>query len=81
MRFVLSSIYDMSIVTLSSDFEVLIPKDVRETLGLSAGEQLRLISYDGRLELIPMRPVKSMRGFLRGMDSNIERDGDRPLAS
>jgi AbrB family looped-hinge helix DNA binding protein len=67
----------MSTVTLSPNFEVVIPKDVREALKLSAGEQLRVVPYDGRVELIPVRAVQSMRGFLRGMSTNIERDEDR----
>jgi hypothetical protein len=33
----------------------------------------------GRIELIPMRPVKEMRGLLRGIDSTIEREPDREL--
>jgi AbrB family looped-hinge helix DNA binding protein len=67
----------MSTVTLSPNFEILIPQDVREALHLSAGEQFRVVPYDGRVELIPVRPIQTMRGFLRGMDTNIERDEDR----
>jgi len=67
----------MSTVTLSPNFEVLIPQDVREALHLSAGEQFRVVPYDGRVELIPVRPIRKMRGFLRGMDTNVERDEDR----
>ena len=67
----------MSTVTLSSNFEVVIPRDIREALHLSAGEQLRVVSYDGRVELIPVRPMQSMRGFLRGMNTGLERDEDR----
>jgi AbrB family looped-hinge helix DNA binding protein len=66
----------MSTVTLSSTFEVLIPEEVRTSLQLTPGEKLQVISFAGRVELIPIRPVQSMRGFLRGMDTNIERDED-----
>jgi AbrB family looped-hinge helix DNA binding protein len=67
----------MSTVTLSPSFEVLIPQDVREALHLTPGEQFRVVHYAGRVELIPVRTVESMRGFLKGMDTNIERDEDR----
>jgi AbrB family looped-hinge helix DNA binding protein len=67
----------MSTVTLSPTFEVLIPQEVREALHLTPGEQMRVVSYAGRVELIPVRTVESMRGFLQGMDANIERDEDR----
>ena len=67
----------MSTVTLSSTFEVLIPQDIRESLQLTPGEKLQVLHFAGRVELIPIRPIQSMRGFLPGMDTTIERDEDR----
>lgn len=67
----------MSIVTISPKFQVVIPLAIRQTLGLVPGEKLRVISYAGRVELIPVRALKSLRGFLRGIDTSIERDRDR----
>lgn len=67
----------MATVTLSSKFQVVIPQEVRQSLGLTAGEKLWVISYAGRVELIPVRALKSLRGFLKGMDPAIERDRDR----
>lgn len=66
----------MTTVTLSPKFQVVIPQDVRQSLGLTAGEKLRVISYAGRVELIPVRALKSLRGFLKGIDTTIERDKD-----
>jgi AbrB family looped-hinge helix DNA binding protein len=68
---------DMSTVTLSPKFQVVIPQEVRATLGLVPGEKLRVIAYAGRVELIPVRALKSLRGILKGMDTTIERDKDR----
>ena len=65
-----------STVTRSPSFEVLIPLEIREALPLTAGEELRILPYAGRVELIPVRTVQSMRGFLKGMDVTIERDED-----
>ena len=67
----------MDTVTLSPKFEVVIPQDIREALHLTAGEKLRVLHYAGRVEFIPVRPVRQMRGFLRGMDTAIEREPDR----
>ena len=67
----------MSTVTISPKFQVVIPLEVRQTLGLVAGEKMRVVSYAGRVELIPVRTLKSLRGFLKGMDTSIERDRDR----
>lgn len=61
----------------SPKFEVVIPQAVREALGLTGGEKLRVISYADRVELIPVKSMKQMRGFLRGMDTTIIREPDR----
>lgn len=68
---------DMSIVTVSPKFQVVIPLAIREALRIKVGEKLRVMSYADRLEFIPVRPVKKMRGFLRGMDARIDREEDR----
>ena len=67
----------MDTVTLSPEFQVVIPKAIREALHLTAGEELRVIRYADRVEFIPVRPIQQMRGFLRGMDTIIEREDDR----
>ena len=67
----------MSTVILSDNLEVIIPPEIHEALHLKAGETLRVIASEGHVELAPIRPIQSMRGFLRGMDSDIERDEDR----
>ena len=66
-----------STVTISPTFQVVIPRDVRRQLGLEPGQKLEVLAYDGRIELIPLRPISEMRGFLGGIDSSIDRDRDR----
>lgn len=68
---------DMETVTLSPKFQVVIPQSIREALQLRPGEKLRVMRYAGRVEFIPVRPMQQMRGFLRGMDTTIEREDDR----
>ena len=67
----------METVTLSPKFQVVIPLAIREALHLTAGEKFRVLRYGDRVEFIPVRPMKEMRGFLRGMDTTVEREGDR----
>lgn len=67
----------MSVVTISSRFQIVIPKDVREELGLKPGQQVEAIPFKGRIELIPLEPLKSMRGFLKGIDTRVPRERDR----
>lgn len=63
----------MDTVTLSPKYQVVIPQAVREALALRPGEKFQVVSYDGRIELIPVRRMKQTRGFLKGMDASIGR--------
>jgi AbrB family looped-hinge helix DNA binding protein len=67
----------MNTVTVSPKFQVVIPQEIREELSLKPGEKLRVMRYDDRVELIRIRPIKELRGFLRGMNTTIEREDDR----
>ena len=67
----------MAAVTVSPKFQVVIPKEVREKLGLSPGQRIQVVVYGDRIELIPVRPVKRMRGFLKGIDTRVPREKDR----
>jgi AbrB family looped-hinge helix DNA binding protein len=67
----------MSSVTVSPKFQVVIPKDVRNRMQLAPGQKMQVISYGDRIELVPVRPVRSMRGFLKGMNTSFERETDR----
>ena len=67
----------MATVTISPKFQVVIPKSIREKLKLSPGQKVQAIVYGDRIELIPLRPIKEMRGFLKGIDTTVEREADR----
>jgi AbrB family looped-hinge helix DNA binding protein len=67
----------MTTVTISPKFQVVIPKTIREHLDLQPGQQVQANEYYGRIEYLPVRPIASMRGFLAGIDSTVERDEDR----
>lgn len=67
----------MCVVTVSPKFQVVIPPNVRQVLGLKPGQKVQVIDYEGRIELIPLAPARHMRGFLRGIDTTIYREPDR----
>jgi AbrB family looped-hinge helix DNA binding protein len=67
----------METVKISSKFQVAIPSKARQELRLRAGRKVRVFVYDGLLALVPIRPMREMRGFARGMDTAIERERDR----
>ena len=67
----------MATVTVSPKFQVVIPQEVREAMDLQPGEKLQVFQFENRIELIPLRTAKEMRGFLRGIDTTVDRDPDR----
>jgi AbrB family looped-hinge helix DNA binding protein len=67
----------MQAVTVSPKFQVVIPKEIRRSMGIVSGQKIQMIKYQNRIELIPIHPIKKLRGFLKGIDTNIQRDEDR----
>ena len=67
----------MQTVTVSPKFQVVIPKSVRETLQLRPGQKMQVVEYEGRIELIPERDIKELRGFLKGINTKFDREEDR----
>jgi len=67
----------MTAVTVSPKFQVVIPKEIREALGIVSGQKIQMLTYQGRIELIPLKPMREMRGSLKGIDTRVERDKDR----
>ncbi len=67
----------MMTVTISPKYQIVIPKAIRDLLRLRPGQRVQTIVYEDRIELIPVRRLKEMRGFLRGIDTTVDRDRDR----
>ncbi len=67
----------MGIVTLSPKYQVVIPREIRKALQLKPGQKVQVIAYANRIEMIPERKIKDMRGFLKGINTRVERDPDR----
>jgi len=67
----------MTTVTVSPKYQIVIPKEIRQALGIKAGEKLDAIPYRGHIALVPVRSIKRARGFLKGIDTEVARDDDR----
>ncbi len=67
----------MTAVTVSPKYQIVIPKEIRESMGIFSGQKIQIMSYQGRIELIPLRPMKEMKGFLEGIDTSVVREEDR----
>ncbi|PYQ25203.1 MAG: AbrB family transcriptional regulator [Acidobacteria bacterium] len=66
----------MATVKMSAKFQVVTPRDVREALGLKAGQKLVVFRFENRIEMIPAEPIRKLRGFARGIDTSVPRDED-----
>lgn len=67
----------MSTVTVSPKFQVVIPKEIREPMGIHSGQKVQMIQFQNRIELIPIKPINQLRGFLKGIKTDVKRDKDR----
>jgi AbrB family looped-hinge helix DNA binding protein len=65
-------------VTVSSKYQVVIPQDVREKMNLKPGQKVIVIEKDGVVHLIPEKPLKELRGFVKGVATdNLRHEEDR----
>ena len=64
----------MDTVTISSKYQLVIPRAIREKWNIKPGQKVRLIVYGNHLEVVPVRDIREARGFLKGMSSDIERE-------
>jgi AbrB family looped-hinge helix DNA binding protein len=71
----------MNTVTISSKYQVVIPSSIRKSLGMQPGQKVQVLQYQDRIEMIPLKAVKSMRGFLKGLDDSVVREKDRVCRS
>lgn len=67
----------MSVVTISPKFQVVIPRHIRDQLELEPGQKVQALVFGNRIEFIPLRAARSMRGFLKGINTTVDRDDDR----
>lgn len=67
----------MKAVTVSSKFQVVIPREVRESMAIQPGTRFQVLQYENRIELIPLKEPKSLRGFIPGIDTEVRREEDR----
>jgi len=64
-------------VTVSPKFQVVIPKNIRDALQIRPGQKMKVIEYNGRIELIPDRDISELKGFLKGINTEFTREDDR----
>lgn len=63
--------------TLSSKYQVVIPKPIRERMQLRPGQKIQVIEYDGAIRLVPLQSIQALRGAAKGIDPTIPKEQDR----
>ena len=69
----------MAQTVVSSKYQIVIPKEIRNKLELEKGQVLQVIARDGVITLIPDRPLEEFRGFVRGINDEGLRDKEDRL--
>lgn len=67
----------MQVITVSPKYQIVIPRPVRDNLHLHPGQKMQVVEFEGRIELIPERDIEELRGFLKGINTDFEREADR----
>ncbi len=67
----------MTTVTVSPKYQIVIPKEIRESNGIVSGQKIHMISYRDRIQLVPIVPIERLKGSLKGIDTDVQRDTDR----
>ncbi len=66
----------MEIVTVSPKYQVVIPLSIRKALGLKPGQKVELRERDGRVELVPRKPITAYRGMFPGIATDVPNDDE-----
>ena len=64
----------MATVTVSSRYQITIPREIRESMGIRPGHKLEVIPRSHTIVLVPVRDIRELRGFVKGIDTTVERD-------
>lgn len=72
-----ATVKPMPFSTVSPKYQVVIPQAIREAIGLRSGEKVQVFAFRNRIEIVPVKNVRLLRGMVKGMNTELERDGDR----
>jgi AbrB family looped-hinge helix DNA binding protein len=67
----------MTAVAVSPKYQVVIPKDVRRQVSIKPGQKFEVIVFQGHIELVPVIPIRKLRGIAKGIPTDVVREDDR----
>ena len=69
----------MNTVTVSSKYQIVIPKQVRESANIKPGTKIQMVEVNGVIQMVPVRPLKEMQGHLKGREIEYAREKEDRL--
>ena len=66
-------------LTVSPKYQVVIPKEIRESMNIKPGQKVDMLVYDGMIVLVPLVPIEELRGIAKGIEDEFVREPDREL--
>ncbi|MGH8475672.1 MAG: AbrB/MazE/SpoVT family DNA-binding domain-containing protein [Methylococcales bacterium] len=64
----------MASVTVSPEYQIVLPREVREQFNIQPGQELEILAYDGQLHIVPVEPIAALRGIFKGAEVPFERE-------
>ncbi len=64
----------MATTTVSSKYQIVIPKQVRISANIKPGTKLQIVELNGIIQMIPVRPVQEMQGYFKGREIEYARE-------
>ena len=64
----------MNTVTISSKYQVVIPRSIREQFNLKPGQKIMFIPYNDTLRVVIVPPIEEARGIFPGIDTDPQRE-------
>ena len=66
----------MEFITISPKFQIVIPQKIQDAMGLRTGEKANVLSFRNRVVVMPVRDMRSLRGYLKGINTSFIREED-----
>ncbi len=67
----------MDTVTLSSKYQIVIPREVREKFNLKPGQKIMFVPYQKSIRLVIVPSIKEAKGMFEGMNiDNLREEED-----
>ena len=65
-----------ALTTISSKYQIVIPREIREQFHLKPGQKLMFIPLDKTIRVVIVPSIEEAQGMFPGIDTTVEREED-----